>query len=130
MPISDAKNASELYFWFFPSTNPAAKNEILIWLNGGPGCSSLEGFLQGKQERKCSLNSSLRLIIGVCVLENGPFLWQYGTYKPVQNVWAWTNLTNMVWVEREFCGPAASEVPTTREELLIIVNCRTRRYWL
>ena len=47
MPISDAKNASELYFWFFPSTNPSAKNEILIWLNGGPGCSSLEGFLQG-----------------------------------------------------------------------------------
>lgn len=47
MPISNAPNASELYFWFFPSSNPAASNEILIWLNGGPGCSSLEGFLQG-----------------------------------------------------------------------------------
>lgn len=48
LPISNATNASELYFWFFPSTNPAASNEILIWLNGGPGCSSLEGFLQGE----------------------------------------------------------------------------------
>jgi carboxypeptidase D len=43
MPISNKTNASELYFWFFPSANPAAEKEILIWLNGGPGCSSLEG---------------------------------------------------------------------------------------
>lgn len=46
LPISDQKNASELYFWFFPTENPDAQDEILIWLNGGPGCSSLEGLLQ------------------------------------------------------------------------------------
>ena len=46
--------------------------------NGGPGCSSLEGLLQ----------------------ENGPFLWQYGTFAPVPNPWTWVNLTNMVWVEQ------------------------------
>jgi len=51
---------------------------VEVWLNGGPGCSSLEGFLQ----------------------ENGPFLWQYGTYLPVKNNWAWSNLTNVVWVEQ------------------------------
>ncbi|KIX00857.1 uncharacterized protein Z518_09922 [Rhinocladiella mackenziei CBS 650.93] len=94
MPISDAKNASELYFWFFPSTNPAACNEILVWLNGGPGCSSLEGFLQ----------------------ENGPFLWQYGTYKPVQNKWAWTNLTNVVWVEQPVGTGFSQGTPTATSE--------------
>ncbi|KAF2202400.1 carboxypeptidase cpdS precursor [Delitschia confertaspora ATCC 74209] len=78
LPISSAPNASELYFWFFPSSNPAASDEVTIWLNGGPGCSSLEGFLQ----------------------ENGPVLWQYGTYKPVQNPWTWVNLTNMIWIEQ------------------------------
>lgn len=78
LPISDAHDASELYFWFFPSHNPQAEDEILIWLNGGPGCSSLEGLLQ----------------------ENGVFLWQYGTYRPVENPWTWVNLTNVVWVEQ------------------------------
>jgi carboxypeptidase D len=63
LPVSNVTNSSELYFWFFPSENALAGNEIVIWLNGGPGCSSLEGILQ----------------------ENGPFLWQYGTYKPVKN---------------------------------------------
>ena len=73
LPISDEADVSELYFWFFPSDNTDADDEILIWLNGGPGCSSLEGLLQ----------------------ENGPFLWQYGTYQPVPNPYTWVNLTNV-----------------------------------
>ncbi|KAI4183174.1 MAG: hypothetical protein LQ346_006407 [Caloplaca aetnensis] len=72
LPISSASNETrQLYFWFFPSSNPLASDEITIWLNGGPGCSSLEGLLQ----------------------ENGPFLWQYGTFAPVKNPWTWVNLT-------------------------------------
>ena len=36
LPISsDPKEDSQLFWWFFPSTNEAAKKEILIWLNGG-----------------------------------------------------------------------------------------------
>lgn len=37
-----SNSSDELFFWFFPSTNAAAENEILIWLNGGvcaPICS-------------------------------------------------------------------------------------------
>ncbi|KAK5057658.1 hypothetical protein LTR84_011659 [Exophiala bonariae] len=94
LPISNATNASELYFWFFPTTNPAASNEVLIWLNGGPGCSSLEGFLQ----------------------ENGPFLWQYGTFKPVQNQWSWTNLTNVVWVEQPVGTGFSQGTPTATSD--------------
>ena len=72
---SNPDNFNRLWFWFFPSENPAASDEIAIWLNGGPGCSSLDGLFQ----------------------ENGPFLWQSGTYAPIKNPYAWTNLTNMVW---------------------------------
>ncbi|KAK3365859.1 putative serine-TYPE carboxypeptidase F precursor [Lasiosphaeria ovina] len=96
LPISsDPKEKSNLFFWFFPSTNPAAKKEILIWLNGGPGCSSFEGLLQ----------------------ENGPFVWQYGTFKPVANPWSWTTLTNVVWVEQPVgTGFSTGKVTATSEE--------------
>ncbi|GME64799.1 putative serine carboxypeptidase protein [Neofusicoccum parvum] len=79
LPISDNANETrKLYFWFFPSTNPNATDEITIWFNGGPGCSSLSGLLT----------------------ENGPFTWESGTYAPVQNPYTWVNLTNMLWVEQ------------------------------
>ncbi|KAF2138488.1 uncharacterized protein K452DRAFT_276917 [Aplosporella prunicola CBS 121167] len=95
LPISDKANeTSELYFWYFPSSNPEATDEITIWLNGGPGCSSLEGFLQ----------------------ENGPVLWQYGTYKPIQNPWTWVNLTNMVWVEQPVGTGFSQGDPTASSE--------------
>ncbi|CAG8949818.1 hypothetical protein HYFRA_00004142 [Hymenoscyphus fraxineus] len=95
MPITSAVNeTSQLYFWFFPSENPEASDEILIWLNGGPGCSSLEGLLQ----------------------ENGPFIWQYGTYKPVPNPYTWRNLTNVVWVEQPVGTGFSQGIPTAKDE--------------
>lgn len=79
LPISDSpKEERQLYYWFFPSEAKQAKDEIVIWLNGGPGCSSLAGLLT----------------------ENGPFLWQSGTKAPVKNPYSWARLTNMVWIEQ------------------------------
>jgi carboxypeptidase D len=34
---SNADNENKLFFWFWPSSNEDAENEIVIWLNGGPG---------------------------------------------------------------------------------------------
>lgn len=34
---SNANNTNQLYFWFFPSENVNATDEVVIWLNGGPG---------------------------------------------------------------------------------------------
>lgn len=46
LPISQAADEErQLYFWFFPTTNPDAGEELVIWFNGGPGCSSLSGLL-------------------------------------------------------------------------------------
>ena len=101
LPISSHVNETrELFFWFFPgnisyisnvtnitttttTTTAAAAAaaddlDLVIWLNGGPGCSSLEGLLQ----------------------ENGPFLWKKGTWRPVANPYSWNRLANVLWVEQ------------------------------
>lgn len=68
LPISgDPNETRKLFFWFFPTTNANPQEEITIWFNGGPGCSSLSGLLT----------------------ENGPFTWDAGTLAPVQNPYTW-----------------------------------------
>ncbi|KAG8418579.1 hypothetical protein J3459_012233 [Metarhizium acridum] len=95
MSISkDLDGPDKFYFWFQPSPNPDADKEIVIWLNGGPGCSSLEGFIQ----------------------ENGPFLWQYGTYRPVPNPWGWHHLTNVLWVEQPINTGFSTGTVTAQDE--------------
>ena len=48
--------------------------------------------------------------------ENGPFLWQYGTYKPVANPWSWHKLTNVVWVEQPVGTGFSQGTPTATSE--------------
>lgn len=33
--VGNSTAEQKLYFWFFPSQNPDATDEIMIWLNGG-----------------------------------------------------------------------------------------------
>ncbi|KAF8335498.1 alpha/beta-hydrolase [Cantharellus anzutake] len=79
MPISAKKGEKrKLFFWFWPSKDPRHVDDLVFWTNGGPGCSSMMGFLQ----------------------ENGPFKWPTGTAKPIPNQWSWTNLSHVLWVEQ------------------------------
>ncbi|KAJ7287292.1 alpha/beta-hydrolase [Mycena rebaudengoi] len=79
MPISaNPKETRKLFFWFWPTNNPANTKNLLFWTNGGPGCSSLEGFLQ----------------------ENGPISWSWGQAAPTPNPYSWTNLSHVLWVEQ------------------------------
>ncbi|KAK4863586.1 hypothetical protein LT330_002364 [Penicillium expansum] len=77
VPIDMDNKTRSLFFIFQPTIN-APVDEVTIWLNGGPGCSSMESFLQ----------------------ETGRFIWQPGTFAPVENPYAWVNLTNVLWVDQ------------------------------
>ncbi|KIW04274.1 uncharacterized protein PV09_04576 [Verruconis gallopava] len=75
--IPVGNDTSKQMFFMFQPTIGDPVDEITIWFNGGPGCSSLEAFLQ----------------------ENGLFIWGWGMYNAEVNKYSWVNLTNMLWVE-------------------------------
>ncbi|KAK3318210.1 serine carboxypeptidase [Apodospora peruviana] len=97
LPIEGNDTSNELFFWFFPSTNPAAQEskEILIWLTGGPGCSSVGELMQS----------------------NGPFVWQPGVFKPFANKWSWHHLTNVVWIDQPIGTGFSHGNVTARDEV-------------
>jgi hypothetical protein len=74
MPIKAGDSSRQLFFIFQPSIGPPT-DTLTIWLNGGPGCSSLEGFFQ----------------------ENGRYVWHEGKAAPIINDHSWVNVTNMLW---------------------------------
>jgi carboxypeptidase D len=94
MPITTGDKSRELFFVFQPTTGEKV-DEITVWMNGGPGCSSLEGFFQ----------------------ENGKFLWHAGDDKPTENPYSWVDETNMLWVEQPVgTGYTVGDVTATTEE--------------
>jgi carboxypeptidase D len=95
MPINRRDPSRSLFFVFQPNTHNPDDEALTIWLNGGPGCSSLEGFFQ----------------------ENGKFVWREGQEKPSINQYAWTNLTNMLWVEQPVgTGYTQGDITAVSEE--------------
>lgn len=73
--------------------------KITIWLDGGPGCSSLAAVLQ----------------------QSGPFLWQPGVYEPVKNPYSWTKLTNVVYVDQP-AGTGLSPGPANVQNEIDVSN--------
>ncbi|XP_058011636.1 lysosomal protective protein-like [Ahaetulla prasina] len=64
------------HYWFVESQGNPAADPVVLWLNGGPGCSSMEGFLA----------------------ENGPFhLHDNGTVY--LNPDSWNKVANMLYLE-------------------------------
>ena len=65
-----------LHYWFIESESSPSADPLILWFNGGPGCSSLEGALDG----------------------NGPFLLDSSHTLQV-NPFRWTRFANLLFLE-------------------------------
>ena len=73
-----AESSKKIHYLFFEAQNNAADAPVLIWFNGGPGCSSMLGFMQ----------------------ENGPFRIESGAKKFHPSEFSWNRETNLLYIEQ------------------------------
>ncbi|KAF8273243.1 carboxypeptidase-like protein S1 [Lactarius quietus] len=68
-----------MWFWFFEARNNPSSAPLALWLNGGPGCSSMIGLFQ----------------------ENGPCTFNnVSGSTPVLNPYSWNSFANMLYVDQ------------------------------
>jgi carboxypeptidase C (cathepsin A) len=65
------------HYVFTTSRGDKTKDPVTLWLQGGPGCSSLEGMFY----------------------ENGPYIFPANHTDLVVNKYGWNNVSNMLWIE-------------------------------
>ncbi|KAJ5087807.1 hypothetical protein N7456_011423, partial [Penicillium angulare] len=66
------------FFWFFEARHNPRNAPLSIWMNGGPGSSSLIGLMQ----------------------ENGPCLVKSDSNSTELNPWSWNNYVNMLYIDQ------------------------------
>lgn len=59
----DEQNGKNLYYYFVLSERNPAKDPLVLWLNGGPGCSSFDGFVYEHGNRSLSLPTNHQIIV-------------------------------------------------------------------
>lgn len=55
----DSTCQSNMFFWFFPSQNNASSDPVVVWLNGGPGSSSMLGLLTENGPYRLTVDGNL-----------------------------------------------------------------------
>lgn len=72
------KDKKQYFFWMFESRSDPANDPTVMWLTGGPGCSSMTGLL----------------------FENGPCKVSADGKSTIPNPYSWTTKANVMWVDQ------------------------------
>lgn len=73
----DATKGRHLFYWLVESEHNSSSAPLVLWLNGGPGCSSLEGFFT----------------------EHGPFRVTADGENLEQDPFSWNKIANVLYIE-------------------------------
>ncbi|KAF8092668.1 hypothetical protein N665_0406s0013 [Sinapis alba] len=76
----DKERNKNLWYYFVESERNASTDPVVIWLNGGPGCSSMDGF----------------------VYEHGPFNFERTKTKEPRlhlNPYSWSKVSNIIYLD-------------------------------
>jgi len=83
----DDKHGRFLHYWLVLSENNPSTDPVVLWLNGGPGCSSLDGFFYEQGPFKFADPELSHGRLG----DEVPAL----TYNP----YSWNQISNMIFLE-------------------------------
>ncbi|PLB38911.1 putative serine carboxypeptidase [Aspergillus candidus] len=78
LPVPETEEGNALFFWLFEAEDPGYNENLIIWFNGGPGCSSLIGLTTG----------------------TGPILFNGTSTQLVRNPHSWTKLGHVLYVDQ------------------------------
>ncbi|XP_052186309.1 serine carboxypeptidase-like 20 [Diospyros lotus] len=77
----DESHGKKLFYYFVLSESNPSKDPVVLWLNGGPGCSSFDGF----------------------VYEHGPFNFEMGSNGSLPmlhlNPYSWSKVSNTIYLD-------------------------------
>jgi len=81
----DESAGRALFYWFVESQNNPSTDPVVLWLNGGPGCSSLDGFLYEHGPFRFDRSGTGNIFSHNDTLRSNPF--------------AWNQVANMIYLE-------------------------------
>jgi carboxypeptidase C (cathepsin A) len=78
LKVGSGYGDDSLFFWLWEAETQQGKNDLIIWFNGGPACSSLLGLFK----------------------MHGPVTFPSTSKKPQRNPYSWTRGANVVYVDQ------------------------------
>ncbi|KAH8689434.1 putative carboxypeptidase CpyA/Prc1 [Talaromyces proteolyticus] len=103
--LDDNEEDKHLFYWFFESRNDPKNDPVVLWLNGGPGCSSLTGLF----------------------FELGPsFIGD--KVKPVYNPYSWNSNASVIFLDQpvnvgfSYSGSSVSETSAAAKDVYALLT--------